>query len=191
MRGLICDDHPLMREAVAGALRDRWPNLALDEAGDWPTAWALAEAGPAFCLVDLDMPGAEPVAGLAGLRARAPAAAILALTGLTDADLLAAARAAGAAEVYSKNTDPGVLIARIAERLPALQAAEAARLPPRQQEVLALLAEGLTNKEIARRLGIAPATVKIHVARLSAWLGAANRTDAVARAHRARVIRPG
>ncbi|HEY8571844.1 response regulator transcription factor [Phenylobacterium sp.] len=192
MRGLICDDHPLMREAVAGALRDRWPNLTLDEAGDYPTAWRLAEAGgPAFCLVDLDMPGAAPVDGVAALHACAPQALILALTGLTDAGLLEAVRAAGAAEVFSKNTDATLLIANLAERLPELQGAEAARLPPRQQQVLGLLAEGLTNKEIARRLAISPATVKIHVARLTTWLGAANRTDAAVRAQRARVLRSG
>lgn len=191
MRGLICDDHPLMREAVAGALRDRWPNLTVDEAGDYPTAWSLAGRGPAFCLVDLDMPGAEPVAGMRSLRAQAPDALILALTGLTDTPLLDAVRACGVAEVFSKNTDAALLIDRIAELLPELQGAEAARLPPRQQAVLGLLAEGLTNKEIARRLSISPATVKIHVARLTTWLGATNRTDAAVRAHRARVIRPG
>ena len=77
---------------------------------------------------------------------------------------------------------PGeILMEAIRARVPGLQAWEAARLPPRQREVLGLLAEGRTNKEIARRLGISPATVKIHVARLTAWLGAINRTDAVAR----------
>ncbi|PZQ56804.1 MAG: hypothetical protein DI570_20660 [Phenylobacterium zucineum] len=76
----------------------------------------------------------------------------------------------------------------IRSHLPGLQALEARRLPQRQQQVLALLAEGLTNKEIALRLGISPATVKIHVARLTSWLGAVNRTDAVARAQKARLI---
>jgi DNA-binding NarL/FixJ family response regulator len=188
MRGLICDDHPLVREALAAALRDRWPNLALDEAGDYQQACALAEAGPDLCVLDLGMPGAEPVAGLAALRARAPDALILVLTGLTDAALLAAVRDGGAAAVFSKNIDAAALIEAIAGLVPSLQAAEASRLPPRQQEVLALLAVGLTNKEIARRIGISPATVKIHVARLTTWLGAANRTDAVARAQRARMI---
>ncbi len=188
MRGLICDDHPLMREALAGSLRDRWPSLVLDEAGDYPAAWSLADAGPDFCLVDLGMPGAEPVEGLNALRARAPHAVIVVLTGLTDAVLLAAVRACGVAAVLSKNTEAATLIDAIAALAPSLQALEASRLPPRQQEVLGLLAEGLTNKEIARRLGISPATVKIHVARLSTWLGAANRTDAVARAQRGRMI---
>jgi DNA-binding NarL/FixJ family response regulator len=188
MRGLICDDHPLMREALAGAMRDRWPGLVLDEACDYPQAWAHAEAGPDFCLVDLDMPGAAPLTGLAELRARAPNAVLLVLTGLTDAALLEQVRTCGIAGLFSKNTEPAVLLEAIGDALPALRSLEAARLPPRQQEVLGLLAEGLTNKEIARRLDISPATVKIHVARVTSWLGAANRTDAVARAQRARII---
>lgn len=188
MRGLICDDHPLMREALAGAMRERWPEIALAEAGDYPSAWAMAEAQPDFCLVDLSMPGAEPVEGLSGLRARAPNAVVLVVTGIADEALLGAVRACGVAGVYSKNADAELLMEAIRARVPGLQAWEAARLPPRQREVLGLLAEGRTNKEIARRLGISPATVKIHVARLIAWLGAVNRTDAVARAQKARII---
>lgn len=188
MRGLICDDHPLMREALAGAMRDRWPDLVLDEAGDFPSAWALADAGPDVCLVDLGMPGADPAAGLSELRARAPDATLLVLTGLTDPALLQQVMACGVAELFSKNTDAETLMDAIAAALPDLRAMEAARLPPRQQEVLGLLAEGLTNKEIALRLDISPATVKIHIARLTSWLGAVNRTDAVARAQRGRLI---
>lgn len=189
MRGLICDDHPLMREALTGAMRDRWPEVALDEAGDYPSAWALAEtARPDFLLVDLSMPGAEPVAGIEGLRTRAPEAAMLVVTGIEDEAVLAAVRACGVAGVYSKNAEAELLMEAIGARVPGLKACEAARLPPRQREVLGLLAEGLTNKEIARRLGISPATVKVHVARLSEWLGAVNRTDAVARAQKARII---
>lgn len=188
MRGLICDDHPLMREALAGALRDRWPNVVLDQAGDYPAAWALAEAKPDFCVVDLGMPGAEPAAGLAGVRARAPKTILLVLTGLTDPALLDEVRACGVDALFSKNTDAVELIEAIRAAVPDLRALEAQPLPPRQQEVLGLLAGGLTNKEIALRLGISPATVKIHVARLTSWLGAANRTDAVARAQRGRII---
>lgn len=188
MRGLICDDHPLMREALAGAMRDRWPEVSLAEAADYPTAWALAEAQPDFLLVDLSMPGAGPVEGLSGLRARAPDAVVLVVTGIHDAAVLDAVRACGVAGVYSKNVEAELLMEAIGARVPGLQACEAARLPPRQREVLGLLAEGRTNKEIAQRLGISPATVKIHVARLTSWLGAVNRTDAVVRAKQARII---
>lgn len=188
MRGLIADDHPLMREALTAAVGDLWPNLALDQACDYPSAWIAAQAGPDFCLVDLDMPGAAPLDGLAGLRARAPNAVLLVFTGLTDAALLQAVRESGVTALFSKNTEAGVLIDSLRAALPDLNTQQAARLPPRQQEVLGLLAEGLTNKEIAIRLQISPATVKIHVARVMGWLGAVNRTDAVARAQRARMI---
>lgn len=188
MRGLICDDHPLMREALAAAMRDRWPEVALDECGDYPAAWTKAEAQPDFCLVDLSMPGADPVAGLTALRARAPEAVIIVVTGLEDAAVLDAVRATGVAGLFSKNDEPERLMAAIRDRLPGLQALEIKALPPRQRQVLEALAEGQTNKEIAIRLGISPATVKIHVARLTAWLGAVNRTDAVMRAKRARLI---
>ncbi len=188
MRGLICDDHPLMREALAGAMRDRWPSLALAQAVDFPSAWTLAEAGADLCLIDLDMPGAPPLDGLAGLRARAPDAILVVVTALTDEGVLEAVRSCGVATVLSKNTEAAALLDAIALHAPALEAQEASRLPRRQQEVLNGLSEGLTNKEIARRLGISPATVKIHVARLSTWLRAANRTDAVVRAQRARLL---
>ena len=134
------------------------------------------------------MPGAEPVEGVSGLRTRAPDAVVIVVTGLKDAGLLADVSACGVAGVFSKNAEPGLLMEAIRSHLPGLQTLEARRLPQRQQQVLALLAEGLTNKEIALRLGISPATVKIHVARLTSWLGAVNRTDAVARAQKARLI---
>lgn len=188
MRGLICDDHPLMREALVGAMLDRWPEVSLAEAGDYPTAWELAQAQPDFCLVDLSMPGAEPIQGLSGLRARAPDAVVIVVTGVTEPAVLDAVRACGVTGVYSKNAEAGLLMEAVRACVPGLQAWEAARLPPRQREVLALLAKGGTNKEIALRLGISPSTVKIHVARLTAWLGAINRTDAVARAQKAGII---
>lgn len=80
------------------------------------------------------------------------------------------------------------MLDRIAALVPELRLMAPTELPPRQREVLRLLAAGLTNKEIAVRLGIAPATVKIHVSRLIEQLGATNRTDAVSKAQRAGII---
>ena len=188
MRGLICDDHPLMRDALASAMRDRWPEVSLTVCGDYPDAWAQAEAQPDFCLVDLSMPGAEPIEGLRRLRDLAPNAVMFVVTGVEDAAVLDAVRACGVTGVHAKNAEPEALMEALRAWVPGLQAMEARQLPPRQGQVLALLADGLTNKEIALRLGISPATVKIHVARLTTWLGAVNRTDAVARAKNARLI---
>lgn len=188
MRGLICDDHPLMRDALVSSMRDRWPEVSLAVCGDYPSAWAEAESQPDFCLVDLSMPGAEPIEGLRRLRDLAPGAVIFVVTGVEDASVLDAVRSCGVTGVHAKNAEPEDLMEALRTWVPGLQAMEAKRLPPRQGQVLGLLAEGLTNKEIALRLGISPATVKIHVARLSNWLGAVNRTDAVARAKGARII---
>ncbi len=186
MRGLICDDHPLMREALVGAISDRWPALILLEAGDYPTAWDLAGQAPLdFCLVDLAMPGADPLSGLQGLRTYAPHSIVLVITGVGDPALLDAVREFGVGGLFSKNLEPRLLVDAIGARVPGLEAMEIVRLPPRQQEVLELLAEGLTNKEIGLRLKISPATVKVHIARLMTGLDAANRTEAVARAQRA------
>lgn len=188
MRGLICDDHPLLREALTEAVRHRWPEVELVACGDFPSAWGLAATQIDFCIVDLSMPGATPLKGVAKLCEQAPHMSVFVLTGLEDTALLNDIRAAGVRDVYSKNTEPDLLLQAIGLSVPALQVFEAKRLPRRQGQVLDLLAEGLTNKQIALQLRISPATVKIHVARLSAWLGAANRTDAVMRAKRARLI---
>lgn len=188
MRGLICDDHPLMRDALMSAMRMRWPDVALDEAADYPSAWALGETQPDFCLVDLFMPGCEPLKGLANLRARAPEAVLIVITGVEDAVLLDGVRRCGVAEVCSKNAAPAALIDAIRAHVPDLKGLEPKVLPPRQLQVLRLMGEGMTNKQIAQRLRIAPSTVKVHMARLVEELGAINRTDAVARAKTAGIL---
>lgn len=187
MRGLICDDHPLMRQALVLAMRARWPGVELAEAGSYPEAMERAQ-GRDFCVVDLAMPGAGPVAGVAQLARAAPATRIIVLTGLCDETLLASIGDLGVTAVLPKTLESGALLDRLVELLPDLDTAAQTELPPRQHEVLRLLGQGLTNKEIALRLGIAPATVKIHVSRLIEQLGASNRTDAVSKAQRSGLI---
>jgi DNA-binding NarL/FixJ family response regulator len=188
VRGLICDDHPLMRQAFFLAFHARWPNVALAEAASYPEAWEHAAMTPDFCVLDLAMPGAEPLDGVKRLRAVAPAMRIAVLTGLSDDALLNEIAGEGVAAILPKTLDSDELLDRLAALLSGLGESAAADLPPRQREVLRLLGEGLTNKEIALRLGIAPATVKVHVSRLIEQLGAANRTDAVSKAQRSRLI---
>lgn len=188
MRGLICDDHPLFRQAFMLSLQGRWPQLALLEASSFPEAWAMAERQPDLIVADLAMPGAAPVEGVARLRSIAPEAQLVILTGLTDADLLDEVSALGVSAVIPKMLDVEGLLARMVDAVPQLRSLSTAPLPPRQREVLHLLGQGLTNKEIAIRLGIAPATVKVHVSRLIEQLGASNRTDAVSRGQRAGLI---
>ncbi len=187
MRGLICDDHPLMRKAFMMALMGRWPNLQLSEVGSYDAAWAAAESQPDFLIADLAMPGATPVEGIAKLKELTPETTIIVLTGLVDPPLMDQVVALGVTAILPKILDGELLLDRLAALLPGLNS-ETGGLPPRQREVLQLLGHGLTNKEIALRLGIAPATVKVHVSRLIEQLGAANRTDAVSKAQRSGLI---
>lgn len=188
MRGLICDDHPLMRQALVGALTARWPSVRLEQASSFPEAWALAATTPDFCLIDLAMPGAEPVSGVARMREATPDSAIIVVTGLTDERLLRDVAACGVAAILPKTFEPADLLEAIQAATPLADDAGAALPTGRQREVLRLMGAGLTNKEIAGRLGIAPATVKIHVSRIIALLQAVNRTEAVSRAERQGLI---
>lgn len=197
---LIADDHALFRGAVAGLISNRWPDAVIEEAVDFPSAWKKAAQlqTPALIVVDLDMPGAKPRAGIAGVQTAAPGANIIVLTGLSDDRLLRDLLATGIVGFAHKNASPGVLTAafelviaggrylppRVAELLVADDPISSA-LSPRQREVLSLVAEGRSNKEIAIVLGVAPGTVKTHVAQLLTAIGATNRTEAAARARAA------
>ncbi|UVO53565.1 response regulator transcription factor [Sphingomonas sp. SUN039] len=202
---LICDDHALVREALAGTVRMGWPGATVDVAGDFPSAWAMAAATRYdLILCDLIMPGSGPLAGIDGVIRAAPDAKLLVVTGTEDDALLldlldrgvagfAPKTASGSiidaamrlilaggrylpprlAEIASARIDDGSVtairddVARLAERL-----------TDRQMQVLRLMAQGQSNKEIARALDLAPSTVKTHLSQLLVHLGAANRTDA-------------
>ena len=185
MRCLIADDHPLMRQALVETVRGRWPGARIDEAADFGEAADKLAVEPDLCLIDLSMPGADPLEGIARLRRRAPHTRLLVATGLTDPALLDAVRGLGVAGIIPRTLDSEAILAAIGDALgDGARPAPAAALPPRQLQVLELLSHGLPNKEIAARLGIAPATAKIHVAALLANLGVSNRTKAVAEARR-------
>ncbi|QXQ05646.1 response regulator transcription factor [Sphingosinicellaceae bacterium] len=201
---LIADDHVLMREALAGTVRLGWPDVAITEVGDFAAAWAAAARRPDVAIVDLMMPGALPVAGIRGIRDAAPDTAILVVTGTSDDQLMLDLLDLGIAGFAAKTSSGAVieaalrLIAAGGRYLPARLAEIAASrvdaAPPggrpagsrqlltdRQLAVLRLVAQGLSNKEIAQSLELAPETVKTHLARVQSILGAKNRTDAVTR----------
>lgn len=202
---LICDDHALVRDAVAALVRRRWPGVEILLAADFPTGWSLSARGPELCVVDLAMPGAAARDGVAGIMAAAPSTRLLVLTGQDDDRLMLDLLRMGVAGFASKTLAPEVLSAAIElvaaggrylpPRLadlnlgaapPPARADPAQPAPPqlteRQLGVLRLLAAGRSNKEIARELNLSPATVKTHVAQILAVTGAANRTDAAMKA---------
>lgn len=198
---LIADDHALMRSALAGLIARRWPDANIVEAGDFATACDAATAleTPALAIVDLDMPGSEPLAGVEALRAVVPSVPVLIVTGTSDDALMRRLLATGVAGFAHKTESPDVLLAaielvlaggryipaRIANLLEARAEAPRPLLTARQEDVVRRIAQGRSNKEIALDLGLSPATVKSHVAQAMAAIGATNRTEAAVKARAA------
>jgi two-component system, NarL family, nitrate/nitrite response regulator NarL len=207
---LICDDHRLVREALAGSVRMGWPSAQVDVAGDFPSAWAMAGASHYDLIIcDLIMPGSGPLAGIDGVIRTAPETPLLVVTGTEDDALLLDLLDRGVAGFAPKTASGAIIEAaihlilaggrylptRLADiataRLdddapfPAIRddvARLSERLTGRQIEVLRLIARGQSNKEIARALDLAPSTVKSHISHVLTCLGAANRTDAAIKA---------
>ncbi len=205
---LICDDHALVREALAGTVQMGWPGAAVDLAGDFPSAWAKAAQGYDLVVCDLIMPGAAPLAGIDGMIRAAPDTPLLVVTGTEDDALLLDLLDRGVAGFAPKTASGSIIEAAmrlilaggryLPPRLAEIASARiddgsviavrddvarlAERLTERQMEVLRLIARGQSNKEIARALDLAPSTVKTHVAQVLTCLGAANRTDAAIKA---------
>ena len=197
---LICDDHAMMREAMAGLVGVAWPEAMITRAADFPSAWDAVRDAPDICICDLVMPGAPPLEGIAGLRRRAPDMPILVVTGSEEDELLLALFEMGIAGFVPKTARSAVIEAaitlvlageryipaRILELVGDPAGQEARTSPPasatlsvRQIAVLKFIAEGQSNKEVARSLALSPSTVKAHIAAAMAVLGAANRTEAV------------
>ncbi len=192
----------MMREALAGAVGLGWPDARVVLASDFPTAWEMMAAKPDLCICDLVMPGATPVEGIRRLRETSRDTPILVVTGNEDDQLLLELFDIGVAGFAPKTSKSAVIEAAIALvlagghyapprilEIAALGAAKIApaaiepvRLTPRQIDVLQLISKGQSNKEIARYLGLSPATVKAHTAAAAAALAAANRTEAVVKA---------
>ena len=202
---LICDDHAMMREALAGAVAIGWPGAAVTLADDYPAAWQAAEARPDLIISDLVMPGSRPVDGIRRLAQIAPDSPILVVTGNEEDGLLLDLLKLGVAGFAPKTSKSEVIEAAIRLVLaggrylpprlldlatlgasPAVAVTTSApltgRVTERQLDVLRLIATGGSNKEIARDLDLSPATIKAHAAAAIAALGAANRTEAVMRA---------
>ena len=195
---LIVDDHPVVRRGLRVLLEVQDGIEVAGEAGDGATALALdAEHAPDVILLDLKLPGMDGIAVLGELRARASAARVLVLTSATEPASASLAVRSGAAGVLYKDVDPDALVRAIrsvhdGHLLLAPEAAgslvraagaagPAARLGTltiREREVLAELARGRSNREIARALGVAEKTVKAHVSSVLAKLGVQDRTQA-------------
>ncbi len=195
IRVLVVDDHPVVRAGLAGLLAGE-PDLdVVGEAGDGAEAVRLVgELRPDVVLMDLRMPVLDGVAATEAVRAGHPGVRVLVLTTYeSDGDILRAVEA-GATGYLLKDTPRDQLVAGIraaargetvlapsvASRLVSqVRGGPAERLTPRELDVLAGVARGLSNAGIGRELFIGEATVKTHLLRVFAKLGVDDRTRAV------------
>jgi two-component system, NarL family, response regulator LiaR len=191
IRVLIADDHAVVRQGLRTFLGLQDDIEVVGEAADGEEALAAAERlAPDVVLVDLVMPGGDGIEAIRRLRERVPAARAIVLSSFVDDDKLLPAVRAGAAGYLLKDVQPQELVAAIrtvhgggallhpsvAARLMEELAGDP--LTPREREVLGLIGRGMSNKRIARELGIAEKTVKAHVSSVLAKLGVADRTQA-------------
>ena len=195
IRVLIVDDHPVVRRGLRALLEVQEGIEVAGEAGDGPAALALAaEHDPDVILLDLKLPAMSGLAVLTELTARDAASKVLVLTSVTDPDSAGQVMRAGAAGVLYKDVDPDALVRaiRAVHDGHLLLAPEAAgpllrpgpwspgldALTTREREVLAELARGRSNREIARALNVSEKTVKTHVSSVLGKLGVQDRTQA-------------
>jgi DNA-binding NarL/FixJ family response regulator len=188
-RILIADDHALIREALAMTIIRCWPTATVIQAKDFPSVWAEAVHSFDLCICDLAMPGAIAVDGMRQLLAIQPTLRLIAITGSADEVTVQKILALNVAGLIPKITEGGIVEAAIrlvlagGKYLPdgKLVTDSPKGLTSSQKLVLQLMCKGLTNKEIAKTLEIAPSTVKTHVDNILNRLGARNRTDACQR----------
>jgi DNA-binding NarL/FixJ family response regulator len=197
IRVVLVDDHPLVRAGLAQML-DHGDDLSVvGVAGDGVEAQAVvAEQRPDLVLMDISMPEMDGIEATGLLRSAFPELRVVMLTSFSDRDRILEAIDAGAAGYLLKDAEPEEIIQGIraavaggspldpraatalVEQRQREQTAEVA-LTPREIEVLQCLGDGLANKAIARRLGIAEKTVKAHLTRVFCAIGVSDRTQAV------------
>ena len=202
MRVLIADDHPLYREAAALQIRRLYHQAHVQEVASLAELRAATDEAPVFdlILVDYYMPGmsADELAGLVKDFPSTPLAVISGMVG--NADILAAARAG--VRGYIPKTSSSEHFARALQLLlaggtsiptevlmdtppPHKTPAWLAKMSTREQEVLRGVAQGQSNKEIARVLGLAEVTIKLHLRNVFRKMAVKSRSEAAVKAVKA------
>jgi DNA-binding NarL/FixJ family response regulator len=195
IRVVIVDDHAVVRSGLEQLLAAESDIDVVGTARNGREALTtIAETAPEVVLMDLSMPDLDGIEATRQVSAKHPGVHVVVLTSFADKQRILDALEAGAVGYLLKDAEPESVAVAVrsaaagespldpkaarvlldARRTPAA----ASTLTAREQEVLGLVAEGLANKNIARRLGISERTVKAHLTRVFQAIGVADRTQA-------------
>jgi len=203
LRTLLIDDHTLFRVGLEGLLASRGIEIVASVASGWDAQRLVDELNPDIILLDMRMPGINGLDVLAMLRAKNETLPIVMLTTSTDENDLLKSLRSGAQGYLLKDMEPDKLVLALRDIVagktvvapdlaPILAKAVQGKSPddnekndspfseltPRETEILGLLAEGQSNKAIARNLGISDGTVKLHVKAILRKLNVHSRVEA-------------
>jgi DNA-binding NarL/FixJ family response regulator len=195
IRVIVVDDHAIVRDGIRRLLESAEGIEVVATAADGSEAIeAVAAVKPDVVLMDLSMPGTDGVEATRRITADVPGVRVVVLTTFSDQRRILDALNAGASGYLLKDANPDEVIAAIRAVMSGgspldpkaaralLDARRASRpgrqLSTREREVLALVATGLANKQIARRLDITERTVKAHLTSVFQQLGVTDRTQA-------------
>ena len=210
IRILLVDDHAVMRMGLRLLFEGQPDLLVVGEAATGAEALAAASVAPDVIVLDLDLGGESAIDSLPALRTAAPQARVLLLTGVRDPALHRQAVRCGAMGLIRKETAAGVLLQAIrkvqagevwleptmmaiildeiqsASTAPARdpEAVKIATLTARERDVIALIGEGLKNRDIARRLHISETTVRHYLTVIFAKLEVTDRLELAVYAYR-------
>lgn len=211
MKLLIVDDHAIVREGIAAMLRQAGPDTQVLQASDGAAGLQLAEVHADLDVVflDLQMPGVDGMSAVPEFGKRRPELPVIVLSSSEDPGDVRRALALGALGYVPKSALPQTLLSALRlvlagdiyvpplmldadgtlpDAVPRSDGARRAVLTERQLEVLRLLSEGLSNKEIGRVLGLSDKTVKAHITVIFRTLDVVNRTQAASAARRAALL---
>lgn len=210
MKILVADDHALIREALRHVLKELGGDVTVFEAQDGGSACRLVEEHPDLdlLLLDLNLPGTSGFATLAELRRNHAALPVVILSAQEDATTMRATLDGGAMGFIPKSANNAVMLSalrlvlsggryvppELLNATPGVALSDAPLSAPkspaelglteRQLDVLALMAQGKSNKQICRDLGLAEATVKIHVTAVLRTLKVTSRAQAIVTVNR-------
>ena len=208
MKVLIADDHALFRDGLAMRLEEINPDIILHQAATFSQALKILdkEFDTDMIIADLDMPDMKWEDGIAELKKKVPDAALIVISASEDIRNIRKILTAGLKGYIPKRSDPKIMhnalklileggtyippafIENTSENLSNMGRSNGKTLTNRQSQVLDLIAQGKSNKQIAYEMGVSEATVKLHINALLRSLKVNNRTQAVVTAQKMGLI---